>query len=183
MIQMIWQWTAGHVLYQISITKFSIPSNRKQGRPRNPWRLMSISVAWLALTHMAAMHVKPVFDIAWCYQLHKMGHEQHLNLNKTDVERRETLSLLRSINPNINRFSSQSLLCFLVMSLVSINVFFVCTRSNKDLVFVSSAMSTIQGRQLSDVTCWPFLYIYLWFSHISRTSAYWCRKSISIIQM
>ena len=41
---------------------------RKEGPGRHGlivWRLMSISVAQLALTHLAEMHGEPVFDIEW----------------------------------------------------------------------------------------------------------------------
>ena len=45
----------------------------------NVRRLMSVSVAWLALTPVTNMHGEPVFDIAWCCQPDGMGHGQHLN--------------------------------------------------------------------------------------------------------
>ena len=65
--------------------------------------------------------------------------------NKTDVERRQTLSHLRSINPNmINHVPQQSPLIFEV-------IYVVCTRSNKNFVFVSSPMSRF--KQLSKVRC------------------------------
>ena len=57
-----------------SITNFPIPGTRKQEKP-----MKSLS-EWLALTRKTEMHGGLVFDIAWCYQPHKMGHGQHLNL-------------------------------------------------------------------------------------------------------
>ena len=72
-------------------------------------------------------------------------------LYKTDIEHRETLSPLRSINPNINHFTSQTPLCILVMFVVS---FFVCKWSNKDFVFISSPMSPVKSNS------WLFLYIH-----------------------
>ena len=39
--------------------------------------------------------------------------------NKTDVACQETLSCIRSINPNFNHFASQSHLCFLVIFIIS----------------------------------------------------------------
>ena len=44
------------------------------------WRLVSVIVAWLALTRKAEMHGQSVFDMAWCNQPRRMGHRQHLNL-------------------------------------------------------------------------------------------------------
>ena len=41
---------------------------------------MSISVAWLALTHKTEMHEEPVFVIAWCCQPHRLRH-WHLKMN------------------------------------------------------------------------------------------------------
>ena len=67
-----------------SITNFQIFSTRKKGRPRKTWsecvRLMSMSVAYLALTHLTEMHGELVFNMAWCCQPHRVGHGQHINL-------------------------------------------------------------------------------------------------------
>ena len=70
-------------------------------------------------------------------------------INKTDVERRETIDRLRSINPSIiTHFTSQIPLRFLVMSRhfsllqFSFYVLVVCIWSDTDFVFVSSLMST-----------------------------------------
>ena len=49
------------------------------------WSLMSMTVAWLALTHKTEMHGEPVFDIAWRCQPHRMGHGQGRNL-KMDMD-------------------------------------------------------------------------------------------------
>ena len=58
------------------ITKFPISGTRKQGGPGrhglNARRLMSISVAWLELTHKAEMHGEQVFDKTWCWQHHTL---------------------------------------------------------------------------------------------------------------
>ena len=48
--------------------------------PCLPWEFQ-VPVACLALTHQTKMHGEPLFDIAWCYQPHRMAHGQHLNLN------------------------------------------------------------------------------------------------------
>ena len=65
--------------------------------------------------------------------------------HKTGVERRQTLGHLRSINPNmINHVPQQSPLIFWV-------IYVVCTRSNKNFVFVSSPMSRF--KKLSKVRC------------------------------
>ena len=61
--------------------------------------------------------------------------------NKTDVERQQTLGHTRSINPNmINHVPQQSPF-----------IYVVCTRSNKNFVFVSSPMSRF--KKLSKVRC------------------------------
>ena len=45
-------------------------------RGLNVWRLMSVIMAWLALTCKTKTHRELVFDVA-CYQTHRMGHGQH----------------------------------------------------------------------------------------------------------
>ena len=78
--QMVWPCTAGHIL------------ESKEGLGRHGlvvWRLMSISVAWLELTRKAEMHGDLVFEIAWRSQPNRMGHGQHLNLNKNTDGRME----------------------------------------------------------------------------------------------
>ena len=40
----------------------------------NVWKVRSISVTWLALTHKTEMHGESVFDITWYCQSHRMGH-------------------------------------------------------------------------------------------------------------
>ena len=69
----------------------------------------------------------------------------NLTLYKTDVERRQTLGHPRSINPNmINHVPQQLPIIFKVM-------YVVCTRSNKNFVFVSSPMPRF--KKLSKVRC------------------------------
>ena len=73
------------------------------------------------------------------------GFTGYTDLYKTDVERRQTLGHRRSINPNmINHVPQQSPLIFQV-------IYVVCTRSNKNFVFVSSPMSRF--KKLSKVRC------------------------------
>ena len=43
-------------------------------------RLVSVNVAWLALTRKTEMLGEPVFSLAWCCQPHWMGHGQHPNI-------------------------------------------------------------------------------------------------------
>ena len=47
----------------------------------NVWRLMSVIVACLALTHKTEMHGKLVFDKTWCCQPHRMGRTAHQSKN------------------------------------------------------------------------------------------------------
>ena len=47
----------------------------------NLWRMMSVNVAHLALTHKAATYEGLVADIVWCCQPYRMGNGQHPNLN------------------------------------------------------------------------------------------------------
>ena len=58
--------------------------------------------------------------------------------NKNDVDRRQTLGHLRSINPNIITLHQKSHFLSYVM-------YAVCTWSNKDFVSMSSPMSTARG--------------------------------------
>ena len=51
----------------------------------NVWRLMSVIVAWLALTCKTEMHAKPLFNIFWCCPPHRIGHGQHPHL-KLDMD-------------------------------------------------------------------------------------------------
>ena len=101
--------------------------------------------------------------------------------NKTDVERRQTLGHPRSINPNmINHVPQQSPLIFWV-------IYVVCTRSNKNFVFVSSPMSRFKKlskvRCQQPLLCWlgsvafPILPIHI--ANLSRLSK--CTLSIILI--
>ena len=98
-------------------------------------------------------------------------------INKTDVGRRQTLGHPRSINPNmINDVAKQSPLISQV-----IYIYAVCTRSNKNFVFVSSRMSRFKKQ--SKVRCQqPLGCLLTWFGRLSNT-AHRYRKSISIIKM
>ena len=95
--------------------------------------------------------------------------------NKTDDERRQTLGHPRSINPSmINHVAKQSPLIFKV-------IYDVCTRSNKNFVFVSSRISRFKKQ--SKVRCQqPLSCLLTWFDRLSNT-AHQYRKSISIINM
>ena len=44
------------------------------------YECVKTDVSICGLTAKAEMHTEPVFDIAWCYQPHRMGHEQRHNL-------------------------------------------------------------------------------------------------------
>ena len=79
----------GHVQQATSciktITNFPIPGTKKRRRPRKTWsecvKTNVNNVAWLALTHKIEMHGETVFNIAWCYQPHRMGHLRHSSKN------------------------------------------------------------------------------------------------------
>ena len=82
---------------------------------------------------------------------------------------------LRSINPNtIKHFVKQSPILFQVKHVV-------CTRSNKDFVFVSSQMARLKELLKSDVSHLLAVCRYLWFRHIFNT-AYRYRKSMTVIE-
>ena len=85
--QLVWPCTASHILYQIC-HKFLTPENKKskeglERRGLNVWRLMSVIVAWQALTPKTKMYRAPEFD--WCCQPHEMRPGHHLNL-KMDMD-------------------------------------------------------------------------------------------------
>ena len=71
----LWQSNLSSITWKTS----PIPHEISRGKMFY-WRLVSISVALLALTHLTEMHGKLVFHIVWCCQLHWMGHGQHFNL-------------------------------------------------------------------------------------------------------
>ena len=87
--EMIWTCTACHVLYQICHRLTAPWPQRGKGSERhglNVSRLISVNLAWLALTHKTEMFGEPVCGIAWYCQPDWMGHGQHPNL-KMDMIR------------------------------------------------------------------------------------------------
>ena len=99
---------------------------------RNVVRLMSVIVAWLALTHKTEMHGEMVFVIAWCCQPYRMGHGQHLN-PKMDMDGSpgggiEKINTLRP-RQNGRRFADDTFKCFFlnenVGNLIEISLKFV----------------------------------------------------------